>query len=213
MKLVGMLDSPYVRRVAVALQLLDLRFEHQSLSVFRSFEQFAAINPVVKAPTLVCDDGTVLMESSLILQYAAALAAPAVVATRVPVEPSALARDLRVSGLALAACEKAVQIIYERALRPAEKRHAPWIERVTGQLQAACAALEADVAQRPLDATAATMTLGGVTVATAWEFLQQLTPEIVPADAHPALGRFGLAAESLPAFRAAPHGDGTVQGP
>ncbi len=70
MKLIGMLDSPYVRRVAISLQLLDLAFEHQSLSVFRGFDAFRRINPVVKAPTLVCDDGTVLMDSSLILEYA-----------------------------------------------------------------------------------------------------------------------------------------------
>ena len=49
MKLVGMLDSPYVRRVAILLQVLGLRFEHQSLSVFRGFDEFRRINPVVKA--------------------------------------------------------------------------------------------------------------------------------------------------------------------
>lgn len=58
MRLIGMLDSPYVRRVAVSLQLLGLPFRHESLSVFRAYEQFRAINPVVKAPTLVCADGT-----------------------------------------------------------------------------------------------------------------------------------------------------------
>lgn len=41
MKLVGMLDSPFVRRVAISLQLLGLRFEHQPLSVFRTFSEFA----------------------------------------------------------------------------------------------------------------------------------------------------------------------------
>ena len=53
MQLVGMLDSPYVRRVAISLRLLGLPFEHRSVSVFSTFEQFQAINPVVKAPTLV----------------------------------------------------------------------------------------------------------------------------------------------------------------
>ncbi len=76
MKLIGMLDSPYVRRVAISLQLLGLEFEHQSLSVFRTFTEFSQINPVVKAPTLVCDDGQVLMDSTLILEYAEALARP-----------------------------------------------------------------------------------------------------------------------------------------
>ena len=117
MKLIGMLDSPYVRRVAISLQLLDLPFEHQSLSVFRGFEEFSRTNPVVKAPTLVCDDGTVLMDSTLILQYAEALSHPR---SLLPTEPAALAQALRATGLALAACEKAVQIVYERGLRPAE---------------------------------------------------------------------------------------------
>jgi glutathione S-transferase len=76
MKLVGMLDSPYVRRVAISLQLLGLRFEHQPLSVFSTFEQFRDINPVVKAPTLIIEDGQVLMDSTLILQYAEQLARP-----------------------------------------------------------------------------------------------------------------------------------------
>ena len=68
MQLIGMLDSPYVRRVAISLKLLGLPFEHRSISVFRQFAEFASINPVVKAPTLVCDDGEVLMDSTLMLE-------------------------------------------------------------------------------------------------------------------------------------------------
>ena len=68
MKLIGMLDSPYVRRVAVSLQVMGIEFEHQSLSVFRGYDEFALINPVVKAPTLLFDDGGMLMDSTLILQ-------------------------------------------------------------------------------------------------------------------------------------------------
>nr|BFE96285.1 hypothetical protein GCM10020185_68210 [Pseudomonas brassicacearum subsp. brassicacearum] len=44
--------------------------------MFRHFEQFQHINPVVKAPTLVLDDGNVLMDSTLIIDYLEALAAP-----------------------------------------------------------------------------------------------------------------------------------------
>lgn len=69
MKLVGMLDSPYVRRVAISLDLYGVEFEHQALSVFTTYDEFARINPVVKAPSLVLDDSTVLMDSSLILDY------------------------------------------------------------------------------------------------------------------------------------------------
>lgn len=201
MKLIGMLDSPYVRRVAISLQLLGLPFEHQSLSVFRTFDEFSRTNPVVKAPTLVCDDGTVLMDSTLILQYAEALAGRGLL----PAEPQALAQSLRTVGLALAACEKAVQIVYERGLRPADKQHEPWVARVTGQLLAACDGLEQAAPTMAMDQT-------GVSTAVAWEFIQKMVPDVVPAARYPNLVAFSRRAEALPAFAAAPHGDSTYRG-
>ncbi len=139
-----MLDSPYVRRVAISLQLLRVPFDHASISVFRTFDQFQQINPVVKAPTLVCDDGTVLMDSTLIIEYAEALAGGR--RSLMPSDIGERQHALRIIGLALAACEKSVQIIYERQLRPAEKLHEPWVARVTGQLLAAYEALESEIA-------------------------------------------------------------------
>lgn len=207
MQLIGMLDSPYVRRVAVSLQLLGLPFEHRSISVFRTFDQFHAINPVVKAPSLVCDDGTVLMDSTLILEYAEALAAP-----RRSLMPTPIAErlhSLRLISLTLAACEKAVQIIYERSLRPVEKRHEPWVARVTGQLLAAYEALESECARAPLAVTSAQIDQAGVTVAVGWHFTQMTLPEVVDTSAFPTLTRISAHAELLPEFAAAPHGPGT----
>lgn len=208
MQLIGMLDSPYVRRVAVSLQMLGLPFSHQSVSVFRHFDAFARINPVVKAPTLVCDGGEVLMDSSLILECAEAMARPR---SLMPVDRRDLTQALRVIGLALAACEKSVQIIYERGLRPPEKQHEAWVERVTVQLLAACDALEAEVVAKPLSVGRTTMSQAGVTTAVTWHFLQQMIPEIVPVARCPALAAFSGEAEALPEFAAAPHGDGIVQ--
>jgi glutathione S-transferase len=213
MQLIGMLDSPYVRRVAISLQLLGLPFEHRSISVFRTFDQFKGINPVVKAPTLVCDDGTVLMDSTLMLDYAEALAAAQ--GTGRSLMPGALAQRqqaLRVIGLALAACEKSVQFIYEQTLRPAEKQHQPWLDRVQGQLLAACAALEAELKRVPLAATSDTIDQAGLTCAVAWQFLQQTRPGLVPVADHPVLQAYSQRVEQLPEFAAAPHGDGTVAG-
>jgi len=209
MKLIGMLDSPYVRRVAISLQLLDLRFEHHSLSVFSTFEQFQAINPVVKAPSLICDDGEVLMDSTLILEYAEALAVP-----RKSLMPRDLAERqhaLYIIGLALAACEKSVQIVYERNLRPVEKLHEPWITRVTGQLLAAYGALESALKRQPLAFTSASIDQAGVSVAVAWQFTQQMLPEIVPAVNYPALSEFSSKVETLAEFTAAPHGASTYR--
>jgi len=101
MKLWGMLDSPYVRRVAISLDVFGIEFEHEPLSVFSTFEAFAQINPVVKAPTLSLDDGTVLMDSTLIIDYFEATSAPAT--KLLPQQPQALGTALRTVGLALAA--------------------------------------------------------------------------------------------------------------
>ncbi len=208
MVLIGMLDSPYVRRVAISLQLLGLPFEHRALSVFRTFEQFRQINPVVKAPSLICDDGHVLMDSPLILQYAEALAGRSLM----PAGMGDYTQALRVIGLALVACEKSVQLVYEQNLRPEEKRHEPWIERISGQLHAAYAALEAElpgtamrIGERPGQAA--------ITTAVAWQFTQRTMPERIAAAAFPRLRALSVSAESLPEFRAAPYGDGTYHGP
>lgn len=209
MELIGMLDSPYVRRVAVSLQLLGLRFEHQSLSVFSTFAQFQQINPVVKAPSLVCDDGEVLMDSTLILEFAEALAAPR--KSLMPADKAERQHALRVIGLALATCEKSVQIIYERNLRPVEKLHQPWVTRVTGQLLAAYGALESELQRRPLASTSTDINQAGVSAAVAWHFTQQMLPEIVAAENYPALREFSSRVEALPEFTAAPHGASTYR--
>lgn len=206
MKLIGMLDSPYVRRVAVSLQMMGLPFEHQNLSVFRTFDQFAAINPVVKAPTLVCDDGVVLMDSTLIIDYAETLVPPG--RRLMPAEPHERQRALRLIGLALAACEKAVQIFYESSLRPPEKQHAPWVDRVTGQMRAACGLLEQELARQPFPPAASGMDQAGATAAVVWHFIQQVLPGTVPEAQYPCLSAWSKQAEQTPAFRAAPHGDG-----
>ena len=208
MQLIGMLDSPYVRRVAISLQLLGLKFEHRSLSVFRTFDQFRAINPVVKAPTLVCDDGTVLMDSTLILDYAEALAAPK------SLMPSGLAERqaaLRTIGLALAACEKSVQLVYERNLRPPEKQHEPWAARVLGQMHAAFGDLEAELAKRPSPpGNAPRIGAAGVATAVAWNFTQRMLPGTLKDAGYPRLRELSAWAEQLPEFVAAPFGDGIV---
>ncbi len=63
MILVGQYDSPFVRRVAIALDLLGFAFEHRPWSVFGDAEKVAAYNPMKRVPTLVLDDGETLLDS------------------------------------------------------------------------------------------------------------------------------------------------------
>ncbi|VVM86374.1 hypothetical protein PS663_02593 [Pseudomonas fluorescens] len=196
MKLIGMLDSPYVRRVAISLDVYGVDFVHEPLSVFRAFSEFAQINPVVKAPTLVLDDGTVLMDSSLILDYLEALAPDN--KKLLAQQPAARAQDLQVLGLALAACEKSVQIVYEHNLRPAEKLHAPWLDRISGQLLAAYSLLDQQLAD------SGALTQASITAAVAWSFSQLTVGSVVKADAFPNLKRHAERLEQHPAFKRYP---------
>ncbi len=206
MRLIGMLDSPYVRRVAVALHLMEVPFAHEAVSVFRDFDAFAAGNPVVKAPTLVTDDGTVLMDSTLILLFTEHLAAQD--RRLVPTDADTRLRSLHASGLALAACEKTMQIAYELNLRPADKRHRPWLERVGAQLREAYRLLDDAVPAegwtgpgRPAQ--------GDIDAAAAWRFTcevlaGQAEGDIPDPARHPRLAALARRAETLPAFRAVP---------
>ncbi|CAB1210957.1 glutathione S-transferase [Serratia liquefaciens] len=199
MQLIGMLDSPYVRRVAICLKLLEIEFEHRAISVFSGFDRFKAINPVVKAPTLVLADGQILMDSSLILEYAAGIAPSG--RALLPNQGAARLNALQLNGLALVACEKTVQIVYEQQLRPQEKQHQPWLDRVQGQLQAAYAELEK---QLPQSAVSPFMGSAEVSVAVAWGFTQLMLPGQISDQQHPTLAAFAAQAEQHPAFISTP---------
>lgn len=69
MILVGQLDSPFVRRVAVSMTILGVPFERDGSSVMRNFEDVSRVNPLGRVPALVLDDGEVLVDSNAILDW------------------------------------------------------------------------------------------------------------------------------------------------
>ena len=114
MILIGQYDSPFVRRVGIALTLYGLPFEHRPWSVFGDADKIRAYNPLVRVPTLVLDDGEVLIESHSILDYLDRLV-PADRAMFPAAEP-ARHRALKVAALATGLADKAVSLFYERRL-------------------------------------------------------------------------------------------------
>jgi glutathione S-transferase len=204
--LIGMLDSPFVRRVAITMKILGIDYQHRPLSIFRSFDEFRTVHPLVKVPTLVCDDGEMLVDSTLIIDYLESLAGPE--KSLFPEDLSAKRTALQQIGEALVGMEKVAQIIYEKGQRPAELRHAPWIHRLEQQLVSAAGLMEASVeaaieggndwlsGSRPMQAD--------ITTAVAWDFIQRVASRTVRATDHPYLVEFSERAEELPAFLACP---------
>ena len=152
--------------------------------------------------TVVTDDGFVLLDSTLIIDYALKVLAGG--KTLGPADPRLVGLDVRLKGLGLAACEKAVQIVYERQLRPTEKQHQPWLDRVAGQLKAALSSIEADIG-------GADWLLGpppseaGITLTVAGTFIAALVPDAVSLADYPRLAALTAAAERTALFRAWPH--------
>src|SRR5437660_8260471 len=112
MILIGQYDSPFVRRVAIALRLYGLPFEHRPWSTFGEGDRIAPYNPLRRVPTLVLDGGEALIESTAILDYLDELVGPAraMIAERGP----ARRHSLKVCALATGLGDKAVSLIYER---------------------------------------------------------------------------------------------------
>src|SRR5690242_16922876 len=76
MILIGQYDSPFVRRVAIALKLYDIAYEHRPWSTFGDADRIAPFNPLRRVPTLVLDNGESLIESAAILDYLDELMGP-----------------------------------------------------------------------------------------------------------------------------------------
>ncbi len=203
MELIGMLDSPFVRRVAITAQMLGIDYVHRSLSVFRNYEDIRAINPLVKVPTLICDDGEVLVDSTLIIDYLEGIAPNG--RSLVPAKPADRRRVLQLTGIALMAMEKAVQHLYETGQRPKERQHQPWIDRVDQQLSGAMQMLADAVGNGERWLTASRPTQADVSIAVALRFVREIRPEALATKSFPGLYRFSERAEALPAFLACPY--------
>jgi glutathione S-transferase len=201
MQLIGYMDSPYVRRVGVTAQFLEIPYEHRELSIFRDYDEFRKINPLVKVPTLICDDGQILVDSTLIIDYLESLAGGQ---RLMPSDEANYIRALNVIGTALIAMEKAVQMIYELKHRPEEVQHQPWLDRIQQQLTEATTLMEQSVGDGSAWLFASEITQADISTAITWRFLQLHFPQIVTEASHPGLVQFSAMAEALPEFQACP---------
>lgn len=140
MILVGQYDSPYVRRVAATLHYYELPFERNAISVFSDADEMARINPLVRIPSLILDDGETLIDSAAILDYLDEIAGPTHALT--PCSGSDRRLVMQILALATGAIDKAGAVVYERHFHARGAVNEEWAARCLGQLKGALAALE-----------------------------------------------------------------------
>lgn len=129
--LIGQYDSPFVRRVGIALRLYGIDFEHRRWSVWGDAESLAQHNPLRRVPTLILDDGTSLLETWAILDALDEL----VGSERALLPASGLARRdaLRIIALASGFADKAVSLLYEGLVRSQVSE--TWVQRCRLQVE------------------------------------------------------------------------------
>src|SRR5262245_50161534 len=111
-RLIGHYDSPFVRRVGVSLAALGLPFARHLLSVFSVADQLRALNPVLRVPALVLDDGEALIDSTAILDHLDEEVGSE--RALLPAGGKGRRDGLRILALATGLGDKTVAIVYER---------------------------------------------------------------------------------------------------
>lgn len=197
MILIGQYDSPFVRRVAVALNLYAIAYEHRPWSTFGDADKLAAFNPLKRVPALVLDDGEVLIESGAILdaldeQVGAARAL-------VPRDGPARRRVLKACALGAGLADKAVALVYEAVLH--ETTSPMWIDRCRSQVRGVLDVLDAD---RAADAGpwwfGPTITHADVMIGCALRFVAEAHGAVFDLSDWPALNAHAARCDALPAF-------------
>lgn len=197
MILIGQYDSPFVRRVAIALSLYGLAFEHRPWSSFGDADKLRRLNPLTRVPTLVLDDGTVLTDSHAMLDYLDSLV-PAERAMFPRVEP-ARHRALRLAALATGLADKSVSLFYEQRLH--RETSPVWVARCRAQITAVLDALEAERARVAGVWFAAQLGHADIALACALRFLADAHPGLVDMAAYPALSAHAARCEALAVFK------------
>ena len=197
MILIGQFDSPFVRRVAIAMRFYGIDFEHKPWSTFGDADKIAAHNPLRRVPTLVLDSGEALIESAMILDY---------LDDRVGPEKAMIARSgearwrhLRIAALAMGLGDKGVSLLYERVLR--KEQLDLWVERCKSQISGVLEVLEKErAAVKTPYWSGEKVGHADIAVACVLRFTGEAHPALFDAR-YPALKAHSERCEALPPFQ------------
>ncbi len=199
--LIGMFDSPFVRRVAVSMKLLWVPFEHRNWSIGKDFELIRQFNPLGRVPTLVLPDGETLFESAAILDHLDEQVGPE--RALLPRTGEARREALRIIACAIGAAEKGVIQVYESAFRPPEKRYRPWLERCHTQMHAALSELDRICQSRSSEwLVGDSISQADITATCAYTFVSDALGINRGGVAYPGLSSIAERCESMTEFRA-----------
>ncbi|OQX68721.1 MAG: hypothetical protein B6A08_08535 [Sorangiineae bacterium NIC37A_2] len=195
--LIGMLDSPFVRRVAIALELYGKSYDNLALRTVGDAERFAEYSPLRRAPTLRLPSGELLMDSHVILAYLDEQEPKQRVL--LPESPEDRLKARQIIGVAAGLADKAVHGVYELNFHAPEARSRPWLERIRTQLQDSARWLDQRAPESGF--LSERISHADIIVGTALRFATDAHPDFRLFDLAPRLEAFCARLEALPEFR------------
>lgn len=197
MILIGQFDSPFVRRVGIALRLYGMAFEHRPWSTFGDAAKIAPFNPLLRVPTLVLDNGEAVIDSFAILEWLDECAGAD--RAMLPRSGEARRRALRVTSLGTGLGDKAVSLFYERVLH--QQASEVWTDRCRTQIGGVL-----DVLDRERAAVTTPYWFGeaighaDIAVACVMRFISEAHAGVFTLADWPALAAHAARCEALPVF-------------
>jgi len=198
MILIGQYDSSFVRRAAIPLKLYDLPFEHRPWSTFGDVDKIKPYNPLHRVPTLILDNGDVLMETHLIVDYLDGLVPEA--KRMYPQSEPDRHRAQQVSALAGGFTDKVVSLFYERFFHGTASQ--ALFDRAVAQMRGALEVLDADRAARGTDYWFGDrIGHADIAVAASLRHATESHSDLIDLEKYPALKAHAQKCEALPVFK------------
>jgi glutathione S-transferase len=210
MILVGQFDSPFVRRVAVTLHHYGMPYTRNTMSVISDAAEMARINPLGRVPSLILDNGEVLIDSNAIADHLEEAAGDR--ANLLPPAGEERRRVLRVVAASCGVVDKAIAIVYENLFHERQQLSQTWLGRCEGQVASTVRYLESHMTGAWI--AGERFSQADIMTGATLSYLTLRLPALFPREAYPQLAALSDRCEALPCFAACrPGANETVPAP
>lgn len=197
MKLIGTLTSPYVRKVRVVMAEKKLDYVFELENVWAADSTIQAANPLGKVPCLIMEDGAVIFDSHVIVEYLDTLTP---VCKLIPPNGRERAEVKCWEALADGMLDAGVLVFLEKGQRPPELQSEAWIARQMGKIHASLKAMSVQLGETPF-CTGIHYSLADVAVGCALGWLNFRFPEIDWRTSYPNLQKLYEKLSERPSFK------------
>jgi glutathione S-transferase len=195
MKLIIAKPSPYARKARIALLEKRIPFESEIDVPWNPDTEAPRLNPLGKIPILVLDDGRVVHDSKVIVEYLETLDR---LPRLIPSDPLLRLAHKQIEATADGVCDAVVLIVLERSRKPA-LQSADWLSRQRRKVEAGTSALADELGSKQWF-VGAEFGLADVAVGCMLGYLDLRLPEFLWRERHSNLAAFAQRVFARPSF-------------